>query len=62
MKFTEAVTHVGFTQSKCDYSLYSRGSSPTFIAILLYADDIILTSPSQQMISEVKQFLSSVFV
>lgn len=61
LKFTEAVLKIGFIQSKSDYSMYTRGSGDTFVVILLYVDDIILSSPNKQVIADVKAFLSTVF-
>lgn len=45
-KLTQALLHFGFTQSKSNYSLFTRGSGATFIALLVYVDDIALTGPS----------------
>lgn len=51
----------GFTQSSSDHCLFTRGSSSTFICVLVYVDDILITGPSQELIDELKDFLHSTF-
>lgn len=52
----------GFSQSKSDYSLFTKGSGKSFVAFLVYVDDIILTGSSSQEICKVKEFLHSHFM
>ena len=57
---------VGFVQSKNDYSMYTHGSGQTYVVILLYVDDIILSGFSMSgfsmsVVSGVKDFLSKAF-
>ena len=59
--FTEAIISFGFTQSRCDYSLFTRGSKDSLVVILLYVDDIIIAGPSVVAIDETKAFLHSRF-
>ena len=60
-KFSNFLMNIGFIQSKADYSLFYKGSGSTYVAILVYVDDIILAGPSQKLIDEVKIKLSDRF-
>ncbi|KAL5551858.1 hypothetical protein UlMin_002034 [Ulmus minor] len=60
-KFSQALLKFGFVQSKSDYSLFTKGHGSSFIALLVYVDDIILASPSSITIAELKQFLHTQF-
>lgn len=60
-KFTEFMLQSGFTQSKADYTLFSKGSGKTFIALLVYVDDIIITGPSSIQLQAFKNELSKAF-
>ena len=51
----------GFSQSKSDYSLFTKGSRSSFVALLVYVDDIIITGPSSTILESLKQFLHSQF-
>ncbi|WKA01667.1 hypothetical protein VitviT2T_019937 [Vitis vinifera] len=42
-KFSEAIQSVGYAQSRADYSLFTRKQGKSFIAILIYVDDILIT-------------------
>ena len=61
VKFSQAVLQYGFTQSKADYSLFTKGSGSSFAALIVYVDGIIITGPSQSIIDSLKQFLHSQF-
>lgn len=52
---------LGFRQSKADYSLFLRGSGTSFVALLLYVDDIIIIGPSLPLINELKLLLHHSF-
>ncbi|GKV28764.1 hypothetical protein SLEP1_g37774 [Rubroshorea leprosula] len=43
-KFTTSLEAVGFKQSKADYSLFTLAITDSFVAILVYVDDIVITS------------------
>ncbi|KAL0366828.1 UNVERIFIED_CONTAM: Retrovirus-related Pol polyprotein from transposon RE1 [Sesamum radiatum] len=48
-------------QSAHDHCLYVKGSGASFIALLVYVDDVLLTSPSCALITEVKTYLDRMF-
>ena len=49
-KFYQVLIHFGITQSKFDYSLFTKGSGNSFMALLVYVDDIVITSPNSKVI------------
>ncbi|KAL0355010.1 UNVERIFIED_CONTAM: Retrovirus-related Pol polyprotein from transposon RE1 [Sesamum radiatum] len=51
----------GFSQSAHDHCLFVRGTGDDFIALLVYVDDVLLTSPSSQLIVDVKSYLDQLF-
>lgn len=60
-KFTQTIQSCGFTQSKHDCSLFTIGSKDTFVALLVYVDDIIISSPLQAMITSEQTKLQKLF-
>src|SRR4051812_45378221 len=52
---------LGYSQSQADHSLYTKASQNTFIALLVYVDDIVLAGNSQQEIQHVKDVLNNQF-
>ena len=52
---------LGFVQSKADYSLFTKGHGASFVAILVYVDDIIVAGPNPCTVSTVKDFLHTKF-
>lgn len=51
----------GFTQSRNDYSLFTRVNESSFVAILAYVDNLILTGNDMKAISQAKSFLHKEF-
>jgi len=51
----------GFLQAKSDSSLFIRKTTSSFIAVLIYVDDVIITSDTLTTINQVKQFLRTTF-
>ena len=60
-KFSHSLLQFAFSQSKSDYSLFTKGSGSSFFALLVYVDDIIITGPSILVLNSLKQFLYSQF-
>lgn len=60
-KFSHALLLLGFKQSKSDYFLFTRGSGTTFLALLVYVNDIIITGASLEQINSLKSHLNDVF-
>ena len=60
-KFSIALLMLGFTQSRVDYSLFTKKTSTTFIALLVYVDDILLASDNKQAVDELKVLLDQQF-
>ncbi|KAL0411138.1 UNVERIFIED_CONTAM: Retrovirus-related Pol polyprotein from transposon RE2, partial [Sesamum latifolium] len=57
----EGYQRYGFTQSCHDHCLFSVGSDYQFIALLVYVDDVLVVSPSLDLIASVKQYLHRLF-
>ncbi|KAI4332015.1 hypothetical protein L6164_016958 [Bauhinia variegata] len=61
LKLTECLVKNGFTQSKADYSLFTMKSSSSFVALLIYVDDILIASSSAYMLQDIKNMLQNNF-
>ena len=60
-KFSSFLISQGFIQSKADYSLIYKGNGSTYVALLVYVDDIVITGASLEGINSLKQSLSEEF-
>lgn len=60
-KFSTSPIQFGFVQSKSGYSLFTKGSGSSFVALLVNVDDIIITGLSTHAISSLKTFLHTQF-
>ena len=60
-KFSHALIQLEFHQSKEDYSLFTRRSSGTFVALLVYVDDVLIANDSMQAITDLKVLLDQQF-
>lgn len=52
---------IGFIYSKLDYSLFTKRTYTSFIAILVYVDDLVLAGDDLAEINAVKQLLDVKF-
>lgn len=52
---------IGFIQSHADHSLFVRTRGSTFLALLVYVDDIVLATNDKQKTTDLKVFLDSRF-
>lgn len=60
-KLTSCLLNFGFVQSLSDYSLYVKQKGNSFVALLVYVDDIILTGNDLKELNFVKEFVKSQF-
>ncbi|XLR32196.1 hypothetical protein S83_060096 [Arachis hypogaea] len=60
-KFTSTLLTHKFKQSRRDNSLFSYGSGDKIVYLLVYVDDIILASPSKDMMHKVQKLLEASF-
>lgn len=51
----------GFQQSPHDHCLFIKGTGASFLSVLVYVDDVLITGPGDQLISQLKQLLHSAF-
>ncbi|GJY37099.1 putative RNA-directed DNA polymerase [Tanacetum coccineum] len=61
-KLTCALVKNGFSQSKTDYSLFTKSDNGVFLALLVYVDDIIITGNDTSEIEKFKEFLRTKFM
>ncbi|GJT07784.1 cysteine-rich receptor-like protein kinase 8 [Tanacetum coccineum] len=61
VKLSSALVEFGYTQSKTDYSLFVKKEGSSFIVVLVYVDDLLITGNDQTQISKLKAKLSLVF-
>jgi len=57
-KFSTALLEFGFIQSKADYTLFTRTLEGSFIALLVYVDDIVVASDNSAEVSKFIQLLN----
>ncbi|CAM8987559.1 unnamed protein product [Rhodiola kirilowii] len=56
-KFSASLVEFGFQSSLNDYSLFTMTRGSTFLILLAYVDDVLITGNSESLIAEVKQFI-----
>ncbi len=60
-KFSSTILKQGFTQSKLDYSLFTRTQGTIFISLLVYVDDILIASNDMSTMHALKDSLHAEF-
>ncbi|KAF5449474.1 hypothetical protein F2P56_029915, partial [Juglans regia] len=60
-KLSTVLVNSGFSQSKADYSLFTREKHGIFVAILVYVDDILVASNDLDSVHALKSLLHSNF-
>jgi len=60
-KLTSFLRNISFTQSSADNSLFLRKTESSFVALLIYVDDIILAGNCMNGIKEIKNQLHTTF-
>ena len=60
-KFSFTILKCGFKQSRFDYSLFTKKFNQSFIALLVYVDDILIASNDVHAVEELKMFLDQEF-
>ncbi|KAF5465120.1 hypothetical protein F2P56_015151 [Juglans regia] len=60
-KFASTILDLGFKQSKAYYSLFTRLQGTTFIALLVYVDDILIVSNDMTIGTTLQTFLDQQF-
>ncbi|GJZ48588.1 ribonuclease H-like domain-containing protein [Tanacetum coccineum] len=60
-KLVSALTDHRFVQSELDYSVFVKASGNTFVALLVYVDDIVITKSDVKQIEYFKEHLKSKF-
>ena len=60
--FSTTIQNAGYTQSKADYSLFTKSKGTSFTAALIYVDDILLTGNDLKEIQHLKTSLLEKFL
>lgn len=60
-KLMEALINSGYSQSHLDYSLFTKRRGTTLMIILVYVDDLLITSNDHELIKETKRVLHQDF-
>jgi hypothetical protein len=58
LKFDETIKKFGFKENEKDNCIYAKFKNGKFIFLILYVDDILLTSSDVNLLLETKKFLS----
>ena len=55
--FSTTIQQVGYHQSKVDYSLFTKVQGTSFMVVLIYVNDILITGNNIQEMEQLKSFL-----
>ena len=58
LKFDEIMTSLEFRENYVDHYIYMISIASKFVILVLYINDIVLTSDNEYMLIEIKQLLS----
>ena len=61
MKFNDTIVSFGFKENTIDWCIYLKVSESKVIFLILYVDDILLTTSDLGLFHETEKFLSSNF-
>jgi len=60
-KFCSVLKQLGFKQSKADHSLFTKKFNDSFIALVVYVDDILIVRNNVQVVDELRVSLDQHF-
>lgn len=60
-EFSDKIQRFGFIQSSFDHYLFTLSKGGFFLVLIVYVDDILLTSNNYDVIADVKHFLHKEF-
>lgn len=60
-EFSRFLNSIGFTTSPFDPCLFTKGPSSSFLALLVYINDVIIASSSIKFIDDLKSALDTTF-
>ncbi|KAK9057022.1 hypothetical protein SSX86_024388 [Deinandra increscens subsp. villosa] len=60
-KFTKALLNLGYKQSKADHSLFIYKTNESYVAVLIYVDDVIMVGNDEKKIQNTKLYLDNKF-
>ena len=58
-KLSSTIIDLGFSQSKSNYSVFTRVNKGSIIILLIYVDDILIASNDVDAVNIFKQFLDN---
>ena len=61
LKFSYTLMSLGFRQSHADHTLFVRNVHGKYVAVLVYVDDIVITSNDDDTVSQLKDELKKAF-